>query len=452
MTTANVAPAHEMAEESLVGAILNGGGRVLDEIREFVEPADFYYEKHGTIYAAALDMHDRELPVEPITLSDELARVGKLTAIGGIPKLVELAALATSTANAAHYARIIRKQAILRGLTRAASIIGKLGSDAEGDVDELLHQAETALSAVTLHSSGGEAQPLSDEFDELLAEIREAYSTKTAKTGLLTGYSSLDEILMGFWPGQLIIIAARPGQGKSTLGLNIAENFADREVPSLYVSLEMSKKELQERSLARSARVDSYQLRNGKLTPPEADRLPHGIATVRARGEHLLINDSGYVTLPSLKASATKLHRTRGIEAVFVDYLQLMQAPRAETRALEIGAITQGLKQLAMKLHIPIVAVSQMNRAIENRGGGADRRPQLSDLRDSGSLEQDADVVIFLHDKSSYDADTLPDGTVDVIVEKNRRGRTGVAKLAFVRKHSSFNQPANGAADAEPSA
>jgi len=426
-------PQNLEAEESVVGAMLLSAA-VCDEVQEYVGPDDFYRESHGTIFRVACDMHDREVPVDVVTVSNELERLGLLNSVGGKPKLHELAALMPATGNATHYARIVKDQALLRGLTRAGTEISALGHDAPGAIDELLGRAEVALSNVTLKASGASARPLTDALEEYLDTVRESYRTKIPQTGTLTRFAELDSILLGFWPEQLIIIAARPSEGKSTLALNIAENFVDHGDPVLFVSLEMSRAELQERALARAARVDSYKLRSGQMTDVQAKRLPEGIATVKRRGETLLVNTEGSITLPALKAEAVRLHRTKGIKLIVVDYLQLMTPPKAENRNLEIGAISRGLKLLAKRLGIPIVAVSQLSRE------GTKGKPGLHHLRDSGSLEQDADVVIFLHDPAGdNDAlDKTPDGSVDIIVAKNRKGRKDDTKLNYVKRYSSF--------------
>jgi replicative DNA helicase len=424
------------AEEAVIGAMLVNGAAI-ERVQEHVSKDDFYNLGYGILFGAAVAMHDRNDPVDPVSLKFEIEKLGKVNETGGEATIHALAQMVTASSNATHHAKIVRECAIRRGLSRAGMSIRDLGDDPAGDVDEKLHQAEEFLSSVTLRNRTASTTLLNDGLDEYVDELREAFGSGVAKTGLLTGYPLLDAITMGMWPGQFIVFAARPGQGKSTLAFNIAENLADREVPSLFVSLEMGKNELRERALARAARADGYNLRSGQLTNPESQRLAGGIETVKKRGGIMFVNDDGYMTLPMLKAEATRLQRVEGIQAVFVDYIQLMTPPKAETRNLEIAEISRGLKLLARKLDLPIVACAQMSRAIESRGG-VDRRPQLSDLRDSGALEQDADVVVFLHDQSSYDIDKEPDGTIDVIVEKNRKGRTDVAKMGFVRKYNSF--------------
>lgn len=430
-------PSHDLDAEMYVLSAMMLSGNVIDTVQEHVAASDFYRSSHGVMFDAMIAMHDKQVPVEAASVANELERLGKLEGVGGKAKVHELAVWASAAGNAAHYAKIVKDHGILRGLHTAGQEIVRLGNEAPGTVDDLLHKAEQALSGVTMSQRSVRAVSITDGFDDYVAELRDLVTTGIPKTGLLTGFAPLDAITMGMWPGQLIILAARPGQGKSTLAFNICENLADRSIPSLFVSLEMARRELQERAVSRAARVDSYRLRDGKMEPAEKLRMPTGIAKVVARENTLFVDDDGSITLAGLKAEAVRMHRQHGIKLLVVDYLQLMTPPKAENRNLEISEISRGLKLLARRLDIPIIAVAQMSRAIEMRGGDA-KRPQLSDLRDSGSLEQDADVVVFLHDPSAYEIDTESDGTTTLIVAKNRKGRTDDAKIGYVPKFSAF--------------
>lgn len=420
------------AEESVLGAMLFSTSAI-EGCSELLTPRDFYRESHGDIYNTILSLHAADLPVSAITVADELEKRGKLSQVGGKAKLAELVSLTPAASNAAHYAKIIRELSVVRGLLHAGQEIQKLATTRDGDLDLLLAKAEQALTEVTMRHDATVA-PLTDGLEELLGELRLAYSTGTPMTGEPTGFKDLDAMLLGLWPGQLVICAARPSQGKSTLALNIAENFCDRGVATLFMSLEMGRREFQLRSLARAARIDGLRLASGTLTEEEAARLKLGVETVRRRS-NMHLEEGGAVTVQQLAATAARLVRTHQVGLVVVDYIQLMSQPNAENRTNEVGAISRGLKLLARKLDVPVLALSQMSRAIESR---SEKRPTLSDLRESGSLEQDADVVMFIHDESAYDADKPPSGTVEVIVAKNRRGPTDSVKMLYTRRLSSF--------------
>lgn len=431
-----IAAQNKEAEETVIGALLLGREETIDTVAELLEPDDFYADSLGTIYATILDLHAAGTPADAITVTHHLHETGRLDKAGGEDKVKYLAAIVPAASNVAHYAKIVRKAARMRRLDTAGMAITKLAREGVGDWDTILSDVELALTQATQSGRAANITPITEGFDEWLNELRQAYATGVANTGAPTGLAALDNALLGLWPGQLILVAARPGQGKSTIILNIAENFADRGEAVLFVTLEMSKMELQVRSLARAASADSMRLITGQLTPEEAQRLAAGITTVKGR-ECLHVEDEGDVTIQKLSATAARMKRQHDIRLIVVDYIQLMTATiRSDNRAEQIGSISRGLKLLARRLDIPVIAASQMNRKIEER---KQPRPQLSDLRDSGTLEQDSDVVLFLHDDAAYDVDVQPNGEVEVIIAKNRRGSTGNAKLLYTRRYSKFH-------------
>ena len=430
----DVPPQNLEAEESVLGAMLLSG-RAIEEAAETLDANDFYRESHGTIFQAIVEMHAASQPVDAITVADTLTRIGKLDNIGGSSRIAELAALVPAASNIGHYAGIVANEATRRALIRAGMTIVKTAEDG-GDAEELVAQAEQHLSTATTLRSAPNALPLTAELPDFRAELLHAYTTGKQMFGKRTGFSELDGTLLGLWPGQLIVLAARPGQGKSALALNIAENFVDAEMPALIYSLEMSRRELLIRSLARASRIDGKRLMTGTITEDDVPKLRSGLKEVESRAK-LFIEDDGGVSMPSLRANAIRLHRTENVQLVVVDYLQLMSGPEEQTND-RVAAITRALKQLARKLDVPILALSQMNRGIESR---SDKRPQLSDLRDSGAIEQDADVVLFLHDDAAYDPGKLGDGSVEVIVAKNRKGETGSVKLLFLKRFQTFQTP-----------
>ncbi len=423
------------AEENVLGAMLLSEEAV-EAVQEHVRGEDFYRDTNGLVFNVIRDMHDRELPIDPVSVSYELDRLGKLESIGGNAALSQLAFNVTATSNAAHHAKIVHENAVMRGLTRAGTKIQALGGgDVVGTIDELIGKAEEALSEATMAlGTEGEVTAISEGLSELLDDVRETCLTGEGKTGLPTGFDALDAVTQGFNNEQLIILAARTGEGKSTLALNIAENFSDRGDPVLFVSLEMSKRELQIKGIAREGKLDSKLLLSGQLkNNTDGQQKVAAAAKLVARRTNLYVEASGYQTVASLRALTVKHQRQHGIKLLVVDYLQLITPPKAERHSLAIGEISRSLKLLAKRLGIPILAVCQLNRE------GAKSKPELYHLKESGSLEQDADMVIFLHDPKS-DGDSLndPDGAIDIIVAKNRAGGRDTVTLDYVRKYSSF--------------
>lgn len=428
-------PMNLEAEESVLGAILLAG-KIPNDVLEKVSPTHFYRQSHGDIYNAALTLHTQGKPVSLVSVHDQLDKMGKLEAVGGVPRLSELAALTPSTSNAAHYAEIVVEQKALRDLIRVGQEIQQLGQDRPGDIEELRMKAENLLHAATSGTTTRSAVPITEGLDELIDSIRDAYATGIAKTGVPTGFNSLDSMLHGFWPAQLILLAARTGVGKSTFGQNIAENISDEGWAVLFASLEMSRYELQIRSLARAGRIDGDRLATGQITTEEANRLGPAINIVKNR-TNLLIQDDGLASPQTLAAVARRHNEVSPLGLIVVDYIGLMQG-EGQNKYEQVSSVSRSLKMLAQNTKVPILALAQMNRAQDSR---SDKRPMLSDLRDSGSLEQDADVVMFLHRESDHDPDKQADGSIEVIVAKNRKGKTGTAVMSFAERYSRFLEP-----------
>ena len=330
----------------------------------------------------------------------------------------------------------------LRRLIRAGNDISTLAWERNGTLDELLGQAEAALSRAVTPTFSSCFEAISDGLDEMVAEIEHAMLTGERKFGLRTGFYDLDHKLTGLHGGQLILIAARPGMGKSAFAQNIAENVADTDLHAAFVSLEMSKQEVQLRSLSRACGIDSKQLRTGRIPAEDAGKLKAGVAALKLREGNLKVSDDAATTVAKLRADARKLKRTVGLDLLVVDYLQLMLSSQtSENRQQEISTISRGLKLLARELNIPIIALSQLNRAVESR---ENKRPFLSDLRDSGSLEQDADVVLFIYRDDYYNPDSISQNTAEVIVAKNRQGDQGTVHLGFKKPTTEFTNLASG--------
>lgn len=428
-------PQNIEAEENVLGAMILSE-RAIEDVIDLVQPTDFYRDSHRLIFQAILDLAASNKPVDPITLADHMQQTQALPKVGGSSKIAELIANVTATSNVQHYARIVANEAGRRSLVLAGQKIVRSAQEG-GDPATLIAEAEAHLSAATTLRIPTSALPLAVELPDFRAELNHAYATGQQMFGLRTGFTELDNLLLGLWPGQLIVIAARPGQGKSALALNIAENFVDAGLPAFISSLEMSRRELMIRSIARASKIDGTRLQIGRIDESHVEKLKAGIETVKDRAEKLIVDDAGGTTLPQIRATATRLQRQSDIKLVVVDYLQLMSGPEQQTND-RVAALSRGLKQLARSLNIPIIAISQMSRAIESRN---EKRPQLSDLRDSGAIEQDADVVMFLHDDAAYDIGKTGDGTIELIVAKNRKGSTGTVKLLFLRRFTTFQTP-----------
>lgn len=423
------------AEESVLGAILMAG-KIPNEVLDTLSPKHFYRNTHAMIYTAALTLHSQGKPVTVVALHDQLQKAGQLDNIGGSSRLSELVALTPAISTATHHAEIVRELASLRELLYAGQEIQRLATHRPGDLPELIRMAENALHAAANGTTTRSALSITEGLDELIAEIRDAYASGQAITGLSTGFHLIDQILHGMWPKQLILCAARTGVGKTTLAQNIAENVADKGIAALLISLEMSRYELQLRSLARAGRIDGDRLSTGQITPDEAQRLGPAISRVKERTK-LLVHDDGVSDISMLSALARRHTEQHAIGLLVVDYIGLVQA-EGKNNYERVSQVSRALKLLAQNLDIPVLALAQMNRKQDDR---SDKRPMLSDLRDSGSLEQDADVVMFLHRESDHDPDQHADGSIEVIIEKNRKGRRGVAKMLFTERYSRFHSP-----------
>ncbi len=429
-------PQNLSAEENVLGAMMLSPSAIEDVLETGLGYGDFFRESNGTIYRQIARLYDQGQPIDLITVAHSLEKAGTLAQVGGPGRLAELGALVSATRNVEVWARIVKETSTLRALISAGMEITRLGREG-GEVDELISQAETLLTTVTTNSSPEDFKSVADGLDALSAEIVEAIESDTPRMGLLTGFRELDEILTGCHPGQLILLAARPSMGKSALAQNIAENVADRACTAALVSLEMSLQEVQYRSMSRAARIPSTSLRTGKVPLTDLPRLKEAVGKVKERAPYFFIEDSPSLSLSQIRARAKKIKRQNGLDLVVVDYLQLMLgANKEDNRQAEVAQISRGLKVLSRELHVPILALSQLNRNLESR---PDKRPQLSDLRDSGALEQDADVVLFVYRDDYYNPLSEHAGVAELIVAKNRNGANQqTVKLTFSRLYTTF--------------
>ena len=434
--TAPVPPQNLEAEESVLGAMLLSPGAI-GAVSEILDASDFYRDSHATIYRTALALYAKGEPVDAITLVDALEERGELDAIGGRVRVHELAALVPATANAAHYARIVRETATLRGLIRVGGEIARLGWERPGETEELVDRAEQILFDLSQDRVTTEFAHIDQLLKESFERITQLYEAGADVTGTATGFKELDRLTSGFQPGNLIIVAARPSMGKSALGLCMAANLAVREgVPVGIFTLEMSKSEVTQRLMCSEAKVESQRLRTGKLAVDDWPRLT--AACDKLAKAPIYVDDTGSINLMEIRSKARRLKSLEpNLGLILIDYLQLMTSgTTAENRVQEVSQISRSLKVLARDLDVPILAMSQLSRAVEQRH---DKRPILSDLRESGSIEQDADLVMFIYRDEYYNDESDQQGIAEVNVAKHRNGPTDGIKLSFLKRYAKFS-------------
>jgi replicative DNA helicase len=432
---APVPPQNLEAEESVLGAMMISPGAI-GAVSETLDASDFYRESHAKIYRAALALYAKGEPVDAITLVDELEERSELEDVGGRVRVHELAALVPATANAAHYARIVREMATLRGLIRAGGEIARLGWERPGDAIDLVDRAEGVIFDLSQQRVTTEFSHIETLLKESFERITALYEAGADVTGTPSGFRDLDRITSGFQPGNLIIIAARPSMGKSALVLCMAANLAVRNnVPVALFTLEMSKSEVTQRLMCSEAKVESQRLRTGKLAPDDWPRLT--AACDKLAKAPIYVDDSGSINMMEIRSKARRLKsRHPDLGLVVVDYMQLMSSGgTVENRVQEISQISRQLKVLARDLDVPIIALSQLSRAVEQR---TDKRPILSDLRESGAIEQDADIVAFIYRDEYYNDESDQQGLAEVIVAKHRNGPTDHIKLSFLKRYAKF--------------
>ena len=437
-------PPHNLdAEVSVLGSMLLSRNAVAD-IAEVVGPDDFYRGAHRTIFEASRDLYNRGEPLDTVTLADELDRRGSLDDVGGVVALTGIVQQVPTAANALYYARIVAEQSLRRRLIDAGTSITRLGYQPEHGVDEAVDAAEQAIFDVAQRGRTTDIQaikPLLHESFELLERLSE---NKTGITGLPTGFVDFDDLTAGLQPGNLVIVAARPAMGKSTLVTNMAAHVSvETRVPVAMFSLEMSASEVVMRLLSAESRVALEKLRTGRLEDPDWAKLSQAMG--RLAEAPLFIDDTPGINLMEIRSKCRRIKQKHGLSLVIIDYLQLMQSHRrVENRVQEVSEISRGLKILAKELDLPVIALSQLSRKPEDRARD-DRRPQLADLRESGSIEQDADLVAFIYRDEVYDPESAAKGEAELIVAKHRNGPLKTIRLSFLGHHSRFANMARGA-------
>jgi replicative DNA helicase len=422
------------AEESLIGAMLLSR-EAIAVATETCSADDFYKPSHGHIFDAVVALYAQGEPADPVTVADELRRAGLLEAVGGPPTLIALQANTPAVSNAARYARIVFEHALLRRLIGVAGEIAEIGYEVPEDVAAALDRAEAMVFEVAQRRSVDTLSPIRELLARTLDQLEALYERGDAITGVPTGYHDLDQRLAGLQASNLVIVGARPGMGKTSFALGLAAHAAlERRIPVLLFSLEMSHLEITQRLLCAEARVDSSRMRTGRLLESDWPKVSHAIG--RLGEAPIFIDDNPNATVMDIRAKARRLRSREGLGLVVVDYLQLMSGrTSAENRQVEVSEISRGLKILARELELPVVALSQLSRNLESR---ADKRPVLADLRESGSLEQDADVVMFIYREELYNPESPDRGTAEVIISKHRNGPTGSIQLAFLDHYTRF--------------
>jgi replicative DNA helicase len=431
-----VPPQNLEAEASVLGGILLDNDAI-NQVLELLRPEDFYRESHRKIFRATVELTDRSEPVDLITLSDYLKGRNELEAVGGAAYLASLADSVPTAANISYYARIVREKSILRSLISTATDIASRGYEEQGNVDEFLDRAEKVIFDISEKKIKASFVAVGDMIKDTLKTVEKLYERKEMVTGVPTGYEDLDRLTAGLQASDLIIVAGRPGMGKTAFALNIATNAAFAGVGAAVFSLEMAKEQLVLRMLCSEARVNSSKVRSGYLGERDFPQLAK--AAGRLLDAPIYIDDTPAISVLELRAKARRLlrDRTKKIGLIVVDYLQLMRGMgNASNREQEISEISRSLKALAKELAVPVIALSQLNRRVEDRG---DRRPMMSDLRESGAIEQDADVIMFIYRDEVYNkSDDSKKGVAEVIVAKQRNGPIDTVQLTFLSEFTRF--------------
>ena len=429
-------PASIEAEQAVLGAMLLKPDAVTTAAEE-LSADDFYRETHRLIFEAMMELKERTEPVDLVTLTEQLKKADKLAKIGGIPALSLIANSVPTAANVHYHARIVHEKAQLRSLINAATEIASAAYESADEVEDIMDNAEKRILAVSSGKRSKDFVPLQEILLDTLEQIDARYNNKGSITGLPTGFTELDHLTAGLQKSDLILVAARPSMGKTAFTLNIAAHVVLRaKEPVAFFSLEMSKEQLVQRLLCSEGRIDSQRLRVGELEEKEWGDL---IDTAnRLSAAPLYIDDTPGITVMELRSKARRLKAEHGLSLIVIDYLQLMQgraSKNGDNRQQEISEISRSLKALARELNVPVIALSQLSRSVESR---QIKRPMLSDLRESGSLEQDADIVMFLYREDYYDPETENKNITEVIIAKHRNGPVDTVDLTFLKQFTKF--------------
>ena len=429
-----IPPNDTEAEMALLGCMFFGAD-VIGEVHEKIKPEDFYRPDNRIIYEAMTDLFVRNSPVDLITLKARLDEKGLTEQAGGREYLLTIAGAVSTSANSEHYLRIVLKKSVQRKLINAGQKIAQDGYDSGKEIDIVLEDAEKSIFNIVQGKDSGDFSLMKDLLVEAVNDIERVYKNKGQTAGISSGFVDLDFKTTGFHPSDLVLIAARPAVGKSALAHSICQNVAVRQkIPTAIFSLEMSKIQIVNRLLCAEAMVDSQNLRTGNLDGSDWNKIVAALGPLSEAP--LYIDDTPGITASELRAKCRRLKMEKGLELVVIDYLQLMSGNRrSENRQQEVSEISRNLKAIAREMEAPVIALSQLSRAVEAR---ADKRPMLSDLRESGAIEQDADLVMFIYRDEYYNPETEKRGQAEIIIAKHRNGPTGTVDLAFMDKYAKF--------------
>lgn len=431
-----IPPQNVEAEQAVLGSMLIER-EAISRVSEILRPEDFYREAHRLIYSAILQLFNKNEAVDLITLTELLRREDKLEAAGGISYVTSLANSMPTAANVSYHAKIVEEKALLRQLITAATHIAGMGYEANDEVENILDQSEKIILEVANRKVTGEFAPIKNIILDAFSKIEQLYASRGGITGLSSGFKDLDRLTAGLQPSDLILIAARPSMGKTAFVLNIAQHVAVKEKKAVAVfSLEMSKEQLVQRMLCCEAPIDAQRLRIGELQDNDWKNLVR--AAERLSAAPIFIDDTPGITVAEMRAKARRLKAEHDLKLVVIDYLQLMSgggSNKGENRQQEISEISRSLKSLARELNVPVIALSQLSRSVESRQS---KKPMLSDLRESGSLEQDADIVAFLYREDYYNPETELKNITEVIIAKHRNGPVDTVQLYFHKAFTKF--------------
>jgi len=428
-------PPHSVeSEQSILGSILLDKDAMIT-VAEIISPDDFYKETHKIIYESMVSLNNKSEPIDIITLTEELKGKGHLTDVGGISYITSLSTIVPTTSNVKYYTDIVKEKSVLRKLIKASNDIIKLGYEKSTKIEDVIEQAEKKIFDISQEKASDDFKPINEVLMDTYDMIEQLYTNKSDVTGVTTGFKDLNKKINGFQRTDLILIAARPAMGKTAFSLNLVQNAAIKGNASVAVfSLEMSKEQLVQRMLASQSSVDLKKIKTGTLGDSDWPRIIDAMAVLSDTKIH--IDDTPGIKISELRSKCRKLKIEQGLDLVLIDYLQLMEGDgRNESRQQEIAQISRSLKILAKELNCPVIALSQLSRAPEQR---ADHRPMLSDLRESGSIEQDADIVMFLYRDEYYNADSESKNICEVIISKNRHGETGSVELVWLGEVQRF--------------
>ncbi|MGE5652871.1 MAG: replicative DNA helicase [Bacillota bacterium] len=447
LSSERIPPNSLEAEQSVLGCLLidrQAVATVMEELRE----EDFYREAHREAFAAATSLYARGEPVDLITLVGELRTRAKLEQVGGLAYLTDLAQLVPTAANVSYYVRLVREKAVLRQLIGAATQVAAMSYEGGEPADTIVDQAEKLILEVSQRRSTNSYAHIGEVLFQTYEQLDQLLKNKGTVSGVPTGFNALDRLTAGFQPSDLIILAARPGVGKTTIMLNVAQYAAMHgQVPTVIFSLEMSKDQLAQRMLCAEANVDLYKLRNGFLETSDWEKITKAIGPLSAAP--IYIDDTAAISVMELRSKVRRLKLEHNIGLVVIDYLQLMTlGAKSESRQQEVSTISRALKAMAKELNVPVIAGSQLSRAVEQR---QDKRPMLSDLLESGGIEANADLVTFLYRDDYYNPDTEKPNTAEVIIAKQRNGPVGTVELYFLKNWNKFvnmDRPSGGAPSA----